>query len=359
MFALSRALESLHNHHCRIWTANLLAVSSRQSMQSNLIGTMSELSVELIAHVLYYVPVSESKLKMQLISKRFRQAMALPEAHSITANAEYPLKASIPPGTSRSVLSVMPSISLRSGDRDFSWVAFLGNLQILACGYGALRPVSPIKTVRELILDCGTGRQTSGGWQASLYSREISLATLFPNVKKLNVNGIPEETETYKFLEDIQRMKLDIFHQVNYPFLGIPMLNENQVTNWNQWSLAVKPAAWDLAWVSPEDDLFEDISQFSASLLTAFRVSIGRVNDNFEIDLSRFCDCVKLQRLEFELEDPSNTILVVNADKLPQSCTLVQFANFAPFIQGVDGWRWEDSQSGLCRNICRSCQTIC
>lgn len=316
---------------------------------------MAELSVELIAHILYNLPLCERKLRMQLVSKRFRQAMTLPEAHAATAKTKFLLNESCSPGTARSVLNAMPFVSLRTDQTDFSWVAYLSNLQILACGYGALRPISPITSVRELILDCATGLTTER-WQASLYSEKVSLAALFPNLKKLNINGIPEEKESDKFFRDVQRMKLDVFNQVNYPILEVPSLHEAQ---WAQWNLAVNPGLWEVSLNAPEDYMIEAITPNSASLLTSFTLKIARVEENFEVDLSIFCECSRLERLNFLLEDPTNTILVVNADKLPQTCTLVQFGNFAPYIQGVDGWRWEDKQYGICRNICRNCQTTC
>lgn len=339
--------------------------SESLKIRRELTANMSELSAELVARILHFVPLSEAKLNMQLVNKRFHEAMTMPEAHAATAKAEFPLEASWPTGVSRDVLKVMPFVSLGARQKDFSWVGFLNNLQILACDYEALRPIAPIESVRELILEC-TIDDNEGYWDQQVLRQgtQVFISALFPGLKKLHVNGIPGEFSSDHnrrlFFEDIQLLKLDSLITEQYPYAKVPVLDESITTLWERWDLSINVTAYDRHNIDGPLNgyLDENISALSASLLTTFTVKIPDRAESM-MDLNIFRACSRLERLNFVLENPDNTVLVVNAGQLPAKCVLVHCANFVPFIQGVDAWRWEDSQSGICRNVCRNCKTIC
>ena len=150
-----------------------------------------ELSAELVARILYFVPLSPAKLAMQVVSKSFRQAMQTTQAHADNTELTFPLQASYPPCISRDILRALPSVCLAPRQKDFSWVAFLHHLQALTCDYGTLQPVSPLTTVQVLTLDCVMCYE--GLRQRFKYDKQILIAYLFPNVKRLYLHSVPRE----------------------------------------------------------------------------------------------------------------------------------------------------------------------
>lgn len=96
-------------------------------------GKSMDFSSDLIARILYCIPFSPAKLAMQGVSKRFRQAMQTRQAHAASAKVTFPLEESHSPCIPRSILKVLPYVSLGSRQTDLSWVAFLDHLQVLAC----------------------------------------------------------------------------------------------------------------------------------------------------------------------------------------------------------------------------------
>lgn len=87
-----------------------------------------EFSTEVIARILYYVPLSQAKLAMQGVSTSFRQALKTPQAHAVAAHITFPLEDSHPLSTSRDILRVIPYVSLGPRQKDFSWVACLDHV---------------------------------------------------------------------------------------------------------------------------------------------------------------------------------------------------------------------------------------
>ena len=192
-----------------------------------------ECSTEVIARILYYVPLSQAKPAMQTVSTSFRQALKTPQAHAIAGHVSFPLEDSHPFCTSRKIVRVLPFVSLGPRHKDFSWVGFLDHLQALACHYKSLRPVPPLQTVQELILDCVSSYGENNDCAQCLYDSGISLFRLFPNVKRLQLHAVPDEEgvdgqETeYEFLKDIQLMTLQRIVLYDYPDPYVPLLAQN------------------------------------------------------------------------------------------------------------------------------------
>lgn len=188
-----------------------------------------EFSTELVARILYYVPQSPAKVALQAVSTSFRQALQTPQAHAVAAHITFPLEDADPLRIPRAILRVMGP-----KQQDFSWVGFLDHVQVLACKYEVLRPISPLQTVRELILDCVGNYNTFHNYIPQCrYSNRIALADLFPNVKKLCLHAVPvedgvDDAETeFKFFKDIQLMTLQLVVLYDYPEPRAPLLTAN------------------------------------------------------------------------------------------------------------------------------------
>ena len=168
----------------------------------------------------------------------------------------------------------MPFVSLAAGQKDFSWVAFLQNLQILACDYRALRPILPVQSVRELKLDCTEEVDNQHELKLSLYSPGLSIASTFPHLQNLRLNGIPAVTDgdiyedlftqTHPLLTDIQCLSLAIFELDSYPYAGVPVLT-NRSTLWGEWNVTIDAIPYCIT-----NEIFfvrDGLDAFTASLL--------------------------------------------------------------------------------------------
>lgn len=313
-----------------------------------------DFSVELIAQILYRVPLSPAKLVMQSVSKAFRQALQTPQAHHPTAQVEFPLVASCTPGTPREMSKVLPFVCLGAGQKDFSWVAFLDHLQILACEYGALRPISPLQNVQELILDAV---DLSGDVCLFQYNPSLCLSYMFPNVKTLHVNGIPLEGKDNEndgfsaFMEDIEAMTLQLFKMDDYPHGQLPIVTDNRGSGvcWSYWDVTINTVPYNHLLMDLSDPVsaapaFYDLS---AALVTSLQIHL---NETTRIDLACFNGCSRLERLSFVLADDTEPVIVFKIDWLPKSCCILQFINFEPYMPCfMKGWCQDSSQAGLVR----------
>ena len=114
-----------------------------------IVAVSVELSVESIARILCFVPLSPVKLAMQGVTMSFQQAVQTPQAHAGTTEVTFPFKHHMRLAYQETYLGVMPFVCLGPRQKDFSGVAVLDHLQALACDYGALHPVSPCRLFRS------------------------------------------------------------------------------------------------------------------------------------------------------------------------------------------------------------------
>ena len=308
-----------------------------------------ELSAELVAHILYFIPISPAKLAMQGVNKTFRQAMQMTHAHAGTTEVTFPLQDSHPPCISRDILRVMSFVCLGPNQKDLSRVAFMDHLQSLACEYGALQPVSPLQTVQELTLDCIMcyGRTFHNLRQAPrcfTYDKKISLAHMFPNVKRLHLHSVPREDivdgETC-FLKDIQLMSLRRVVLDNYPYKRMPLLAQNP--QWDLLDVYVNPIEFGNRMPLTESC----VPASTADIVTTLHL---QEIDTDRLDLSEFCHCSRLKTLTFWLWCAARrqflqTFRIFNLATLPESCCTVKFLNFEPLVHlsELTGWRWDRS----------------
>lgn len=306
-----------------------------------------ELSVELIASILCFVPLSSAKLAMQGVSKSFRQAMQTPQAHAGSREVAFPLQATHSPCISRDILKVMSFVCLGPRRKDFSWVAFLDHLQALACEYGDLQPVSPLQTIQELTLDCliSYGRPL----RRCPYDKKISLAHMFPNIKRLHVHSIPlqasvpgQEPESC-FLKDIQLMTLQLVVLDNYPYQQMPLLAQNP--EWACLDVTVNSLPYGNKMPVTESC----VPASTAGIVTSLYLQDIDID---RLDLSEFCHCSKLKSLTFRLWKYSeffHCFQLFDLARLPKSCCTVKFLNFEPFLQVSEskGWGWVKSPASI------------
>ena len=248
----------------------------------------------------------------------------------------------------------MSFVCLGPRQTDFSWVAFLDHLQTLACNYGCLRPVSPLLTVQELVLDCVADPDTGMGLRCR-HDVKMSLARLFPNVKRLRLNSIPddyrydEDCEQVElcFFKDIQLMTLQLVALYNYPYGRVPILTQNP--EWTRLDVTINPQMND------HEPIYEieRVPASSADLLTSLTLCSL---DTEKIDLSVFSSCSRLEHLTFQLWDETDseilgdvgpeTIQLVNLRSLTKACHTLEFQDFVPYVHSVKlrGWLWHEGR---------------
>lgn len=316
-----------------------------------------DLSAELVARILCFIPLSPAKLAMQGVSKTFRRAMQTTQAHAGTTEVTFPLQASHSPCISKDILRVLSFVCLGPNQNDFSRVAFLDHLQSLACEYGALQPVSSLQTVQELTLECimSYGRTTyfsSTSHKRFLYDKKISLAHMFPNVKRLYLHSIPQgdivDGEAC-FLQDIQLLSLQRVVLDNYPDKCMPLLAQNP--HWELLEVSVNPMPF-----GNQMPLTESCVHISTALLVT-TLNLQDI-DTDRLDLSEFCCCSRLKTLTFRLwrhADFFQTFRVSKLATLPKSCCTVKFLNFEPWLHlsELTGWRrrWDRSKGPLLKDL--------
>lgn len=251
-----------------------------------------ELSAELVACILYFVPLSPAKLAMQGVSRSFRQAMRTTQAYAGNTEVTFPLQASHPPCISRAILRVMPLVCLAPKQKDFAWVSFLDHLQALACDYGTLQPVSPLRTVQKLTLDCIVSYKRHR--QRFLYNKKVSLAYLFPNLEQLYLHSIPHENIMHgdNLLKDIQLMSLQCVVLDNYPYQSMPQLAQNP--KWATLDISVNP----LPFGNPMPLTESCVPPSTADIVTSLYLQDIGID---RLDLSEFDSCSRLKTLTFKL----------------------------------------------------------
>ena len=241
----------------------------------------------------------------------------------------------------------MPFVCLGPRQKDFSWVGFLDHLQALACEYGDLQPVSPLQTIQELTLDCliSYGRPV----RRCPYDEKISLACMFPNVKRLHLHSIPlqvsvpgQQPESC-FLKDIQLMSLQLVVLNNYPDQQMPVLAQNP--EWACLDVTVNPLPYGHQMPVTESCVPVSTADIVTSLYLQ-DIDIDRLN------LNEFCHCSKLKTLTFKLWECSeffHSFQLFDLASLPKSCCTVKFLNFEPFMQVSElmGWRWVKGRASV------------
>lgn len=310
-----------------------------------------ELSAELVACILYFVPLSPAKLAMQGVSRSFRKAMRTTQAHAGNTEVTFPLQASHPPCISRDILRVMPLVCLAPEQKDFSWVAFLEHLQELACEYGALQPVSPLQTMQKLTLDCIVSYKRHR--QRFMYNKKISLDYLFPNLKQLYLHSIPQEDVVHgqqsekHFLKDIQLMSLQCVVLDNYPYQCMPLLAQNP--KWATLDISVNSMPFGNQMPLTESC----VPASTADIVTSLHLQDIDIDS---LDLNEFARCARLRTLTFRLWSHSEffqNFMLFNLASLPTSCCTVKFLNFEPFMRlsELKGWHWGRSSGTIGWNL--------
>lgn len=317
-----------------------------------------EFSTELLARMLYYVPQSPAKVAMQGVSTSFRQALQTRQAHAIAAQITFPLEDADPLRIPRAILRVMPFVSLGPKQQDFSWVGFLDHVQVLACKYEALRPNSPLQTVRELILDCVGHYNTFHHYIPQCrHNKKISLAHLFPNVTRLRLHAIPvedgvddEETE-FEFFKDIQLMTLQLVVLYDYPEPIAPILTGNP-----DWA-CLKVNIDSVMYGNDCPDASDCIPVCTAHIITS--LTLHNLNATL-IDLSVFSFCSRLKDLAFG-QEMTDRVEIVGIEQLPKTCCTVTFRDFIPYMHSLSNlksWRCEWGKDQSANNLGGVCPVI-
>jgi hypothetical protein len=167
---------------------------------------------ELLALVFARLPMSKEKVSLQLVSKLWREALAMPAAHSPkTIDCYLPFAGY---GISRQVIQALSQYSLYyDGDKkglhdNLDWWDWLGpHLQILsliitsyAFPLNGLKTLPVMHKVRELIIDAH--------YLEPLDIEESDLSLIFPNLESLywevqDGNNIPARLERLTKLQDL------------------------------------------------------------------------------------------------------------------------------------------------------------
>lgn len=306
-----------------------------------------EFSPEVIARILYYIPLSPAKLAMQGVSNSFRQALKTRQAHPVAAQVTFPLEDSHPPCTSRDILRVTPFVCLGPRHKDFSWVAFLDHVQVLACNYDSLCPVSPLQTIQELTLDCISKYGAYRNEQCE-YSSKISLAHLFPSVRRLRLHAIPVEDSgdgqnyEYRFFKDLQLMTLQRMVIYDYPDPYVALLAQSP--DWAYVEVNFNSGMYGQDAFDPFDNYIPDFSAVIISSVTLHNI------EALHIRLSIFGACSSLEDLTFGLNKimvDSDSVQITGVQSLSKTCGTLHFQDFIPHVQDLSellGWRCESGK---------------
>lgn len=166
-------------------------------------------------------------------------------------------------------------------------------LLLPACSYGALRPISPLQSVQELF-----NNPFCGDDQLFEYDGKLSLARMFPNVKRLHLSGIPIDTAVdgeqseMSFFKDIQLMSLQLMVLENYPYDRVPILA--QKPDWACLDITIHP---DLYLYDPLIDACVPAS--TADIVTS--ITLRDLDNIPEINMREFSSCSRLDHLTFQL----------------------------------------------------------
>ena len=173
---------------------------------------------------------------------------------------------------------------------------------------------------------------------------KLSLAWMFPNVKRLHLRGIPmddagdggEQTEL-SFFKDIQLMSLQLMVLEDYPYDRLPVLA--QKPDWARLDITIHPDIYE------NDPSLTDscVPACTADVVTS--ITLRDLGDT-EISMREFSSCSRLEHLTFQLQDDTDDdeiVQLVNLKSLTKSCRTLKFRNFIPCFLDVSesqGWRW-------------------